>query len=224
MLTISNEFYASPIMDAVRNAGSTTSGASLMREAIFIHMLVMSSSGQSFNSHRHLAGITLTPVKQCELVWNLCIDKGVLKKKGEGYSAERWIGICGLFNTAVNRDKTRPERTETEELSSGQGDDENAHKTKNNAPIAQIPDEVKEQVRPNVRLTRSEIELLKKDYNDEQITKMLDKLSEYKLNTGKVYSSDYQAIRRWVYKAVETTDSKATQTEFPDWVFKGEMQ
>jgi hypothetical protein len=81
-------------------------------------------------------------------------------------------------------------------------------------------DEIKEQVRPNVRLSREELLILKKSYSDEEISRMLDRLSEYKTNTGRTYSSDYQAITKWVCKDVGK-QSLVTKppVELPSWLF-----
>lgn len=89
--------------------------------------------------------------------------------------------------------------------------------------------EIKECVRPNVYLTRTEINELKKQFTDEQIAKMVDHLSEYKYQNNRRYSSDFQAIQRWVIRWLnESKNSVRTQlsasnniiadNEFPDWL------
>lgn len=57
---------------------------------------------------------------------------------------------------------------------------------------------VKESLRSNVSLHRTEIETLKRQYSEDELNWMLDKLSAYKLSKGKNYKSDYGAICSWV--------------------------
>lgn len=86
--------------------------------------------------------------------------------------------------------------------------------------------EVKERVRPNVFLTRSEINDLKSRFTDSQITLMLDKLSEYKSETKRYYASDFDAIERWVIKWLNTTNNQSQKKasiydepfEVPSWL------
>lgn len=56
----------------------------------------------------------------------------------------------------------------------------------------------KECVRENVFLHRTEMETLQRSYSVEDINWMLDKLSSYKLSSGRIYRSDYGAITNWV--------------------------
>lgn len=99
---------------------------------------------------------------------------------------------------------------------------------------AQIPtqndhpgSEVKERVRPNVFLTRSEINDLKSRFTDSQITLMLDKLSEYKSESKRYYASDFDAIERWVIKWLDGMTNNQSQKkasvydepfEVPSWL------
>lgn len=56
----------------------------------------------------------------------------------------------------------------------------------------------KECVRENVFLHRTEMETLQRSYSEDEINWMLDKLSSYKLSSGRIYKSDYGAITNWV--------------------------
>lgn len=68
----------------------------------------------------------------------------------------------------------------------------------------------KEQVRPLVLLNNSEIEGLKKDFSDLDLNWMLDKLNDYKLSSGKKYSSDYGAICSWVKQSLKEEKEKSS--------------
>jgi zinc protease len=60
------------------------------------------------------------------------------------------------------------------------------------------PNDVKQYVRPGVRLSQSDIEQLRKSFTDEQITKMLDHLSDWKRRKGATFTNDFKAINDWV--------------------------
>lgn len=171
------------------------------RMFVFYCTLSESSNGIIFYTPSSLQIFTQSTQTQCKIVWDICIKHNVLRKDGNGYSAREWMQEQGLLPNTEKNIQT--------------------NKTEDQKSKRQY--EVKEQVRPNVRLSRNEIEELKKDYSDEQIARMLDKLSEYKTNTGRNYSSDYQAIRKWVYKTLDDSPKVQTKTaevfEFPDWIF-----
>ena len=168
------------------------------RMFIFHSLLSESSEGVVFYSAQSLKDISFSTPTQCQIVWDTCIKHNVLRKDGNGYSARAWMQEQGLL-------PDEQEQTQTQQPAQEQ-------------PKRQY--EYKEQVRPNVRLSRKEIEELKKDYSDEEITRILDKLSDYKSSSGRNYASDYQAIRNWVCRAIkEPTKKKQEIVEFPDWIF-----
>lgn len=183
----------------ISGRGDTKAGD---RMFIFYSLLSETSEGIIFSSVQSFQDIVWNTPTQCQIVWDICQKHNVLRKDGNGYSAREWMLEQGLLP------------------------DEPKQITQSSQPEPEQPKrqyEVKEQVRPNVRLSRKEIEELKKDYSDDQIARMLDKLSEYKTNNGRNYASDYQAIRKWVYK---TLDEKPKEKpvpdgviEFPDWIF-----
>lgn len=197
----SNKLYLTePAISLSENRGRYAAGK-IIRMYSFIRLLDFSSEDFCFASHEHFSKVTGNQIGQCQIVWDICIQYGVLRKTKGGYSAREWMQEQGLLSDTENNIQN--------------------NKTEKQKPKCQY--EVKDQVRPNVRLSRNEIEELKKDYSDEQIARMLDKLSEYKTNTGRNYSSDYQAIRKWVYKTLDDSQKVQTRTaevfEFPDWIF-----
>jgi len=68
-------------------------------------------------------------------------------------------------------------------------------------------------VRENILLTEKQITSLKKAYGVEGYEKMLDRLSDYKLASGKIYTSDYLAIKRWVVNWLKSQRSEAVASE-----------
>lgn len=54
-----------------------------------------------------------------------------------------------------------------------------------------------------VRLTDQELEKLKSEYGEERSLEAIRFLDEYKEQSGKKYQSDYMAIIRWVFNALE---------------------
>lgn len=57
---------------------------------------------------------------------------------------------------------------------------------------------VKESLRSNVSLHRTELEKLQSQFSEDELNWLFDKLSAYKLSKGKTYKSDYGAICSWV--------------------------
>lgn len=176
-------------------------GDSKHLERMYLFQLLLSESaeGTVFCDFKSIKSLSKSTEIQCGIVWDLCINHNVLRKDGNGYSAREWMQEHGLLPS--NQEQTTPFQPPAQEQ-----------------PRRQY--EHKEQVRPNIRLSRKEIEELKKDYSDEEIARMLDKLSDYKLSSGRYYASDYQAIRNWVAKAIQEPEKKKQEVfEFPDWIY-----
>lgn len=54
-----------------------------------------------------------------------------------------------------------------------------------------------------VKLTDDEFEKLKTDYGEQRTLQAIQYLDEYKAMKGKKYQSDYLALRKWVFKALD---------------------
>jgi hypothetical protein len=200
----SNSLYFTDVVSSLSKSNGRYAAGKTIRPFVFIRILDYSAENVVLMSHEHLSNMTSQQIGQCQIVWDTCIKHNVLRKDGNGYSAREWMQEQGLLpDSEVISNPIETVQPET--------------------PKQKRQYEIKEQVRPNVRLSRKETEELKKDYSDEQIARMLDKLSEYKTNTGRNYQSDYQAIRKWVYKTLDEKPKKiAGHTElvdFPDWIF-----
>lgn len=227
--TCNVDLFYMPIMDLIHNAGDRRAGHDLLREAIFIRLLSYCANGFCFSNPSHFARITCTPTKQAELIWDLCIKENILTIKDSMYSAKDWMVENKLLipTKREQKDEAKPKEPETitpqpkpiqveTESKSDAQQPESTHRF----------NEVKECVRPNVFLYRSEIEALKREYTDSEINKMLDILSDYKRSKNREYASDYDAIKRWVYKRVNESTQPARQKtqipDLPDWVFSKE--
>lgn len=55
----------------------------------------------------------------------------------------------------------------------------------------------------NIKITRRQYDILLEKYTKENVIKILNKLSSYKLAHGKNYKSDYGAINQWVVDALK---------------------
>lgn len=203
----SNKLYLTePAISLSENRGKYAAGK-IIRMYSFVRLLDFSSEDFCFVSHEHFSKVTGNQIGQCKIVWDICIKHNVLRKDGNGYSAREWMQEQGLLP------------------------DEQEQKTISQQPAQEQPRrqyEHKEQVRPNVRLSRSELDVLRKDYSDEKVSQILDTLSKYKTDKGKYYASDYDAIRRWVCRAVEKSgninqpekiDEESFTSPFPDWIY-----
>lgn len=173
---------------------------SLERMYLLQTLLSESANGAVFCDFHSVKAISSSTDIQCNIVWDICIKNGVLRKTEGGYSAWEWMKEQGLLPDEEPKQMVQKK---------------------------QIP-EIKEQVRPNVRLSRSELDALRKDYTDEKVAQILDTLSKYKTEKGKYYASDYDAIRRWVCRAVEKSatinqpeefDEENFKSPFPDWIY-----
>lgn len=171
---------------------------------IFIQLLTISADNQRIQSQAELSYRTRTSERQCKIVWDVCIEKNVLRQDGSGWSAREWMEEQGLLpDTEISQNIAR-KTSSTRKASKTSSKPENVKIDAQKSQISTSMREVKEQVRPNVRLSRSEIEALKAQFTDEEISRMVDKLSEYKTNSGRTYTSDYQAIQRWVINWLKT--------------------
>lgn len=193
-------------VDLKKSAGR---GDSKHLERMYLLQLLLSESaeGTVFCDFKSIKSLSKSTEIQCSIVWDRCINHNVLRKDGNGYSAREWMQEQGLLP------------------------DEQEQKTISQKPAQEQPRrqyEHKEQVRPNVRLSRSELDALRNDYSDEKVAQILDTLSKYKTEKGKYYASDYDAIRRWVCRAVEESatinqpeefDEENFKSPFPDWIY-----
>ena len=223
----SNALRFNPVVDEILKANNNN-GYGLAREAIFYHLLGMSAENYKFSGAEHLAKMVNAPDKQCQIVWDVCIKHKVLRQIEDGvFSAIEWMKEEGLMPSKFHeprKPKIKPIESPCilEPVEVPKPKPEKAIQITDSNPYK---NEIKEQVRPNVRLTRNEIISLKEQFSDKQIAEMLDILSEFKTNSGKTYPSDYAALNRWVIKRVcdesAPTRLSASKTgeSFPEWIY-----
>lgn len=224
-ISIGINLFRMPIMYMISKAGDERAGHALLRESIFIRLLVFSSDGCRFQDAKQFAKVLGVPVNQAKLVWDVCVSENILiNETGSLYSAIKWMTKNQILPSSKISEtgSVKPDKRDSEKqicAAAGENPEKGIAE-----PVCQQQShvrQIKEQVRPNVRLSRQEIEALKKSYSDEEISRMLDKLSEYKTNTGKTYSSDYQAIIRWVCRSINERSNPVSNitSEFPSWLY-----
>jgi hypothetical protein len=249
------DFFHSPIMRAISKPTHTKDGFMPARESIFIKLLSWCAQDTIFYDAKHFSSMTNSAIKQCELIWGICLAHNVLREKDNGYSTKQWMIETGLLGDAPKEAPTSPCAAPPAEAPSYTSEDPETQQDATSCegeavlppsteerpqvpPAASEPptiqpeqpkqkslrwNELKEAVRPNVFLTRSELDNLRSRYSDEQVCLILDKLSDYKLQTHRNYSNDFQAIEKWVLRWLdEQTPSRALSPEeqgiFPSWL------
>ena len=229
-ISIGIDLFRMPIMYMISKAGDERAGHALLRESIFIRLLVFSSDGCRFQDAKQFAKVLGVPVNQAKLVWDVCVSEKILiNETGSSYSAIKWMTKNQILPSSKTSGtgSVKSDKQDAEEqicVSTNENPEKGISEKEIAEPVCQQQShvrQIKEQVRPNVRLSRQEIEALKKSYSDEEISRMLDKLSEYKTNTGKSYSSDYQAIIRWVCRSIHERSNPVSNitSEFPSWLY-----
>lgn len=226
-LLLPQRFYQEPIVFAVHAIGSERWGAGYMREAILIRLLALCAQGWAFESHLHLSKISQYPENQCRLVWDACIDNGIIRENNGKHSAAEWLLENGFLNDADNAPKTRQKRAQSPKASNSSTEPKTSQITPSkpqqsasNADQAFYTDKIA--VRPNVWLSHAEIADLKKKYSDDDISRMVDYYSDWKLKKGSnVRTSDYQSITRWVYKILTEKPKEPVKdaNPFPAWIY-----
>ena len=214
-----------PIMCRIHDAGDKRAGHDLLRECIFLRLLSYSANDANFSSTETFAKAVGVPQKQAELVWELCLSSHVLRKFGAGYSAKDWMKENNLLKTQRLQQEYNLEPNESKDDKTEET--ENIIKVDTQKPYQQSyledPCNRKQALRHNVYLSGREMESLKDQYSDDEVNKMLDILSDYKAKNNRQYSSDYEAINRWVVKrfAKDKKSPSIQTTEFPAWVYGG---
>lgn len=182
-----DKIYQTDAWKAVFNAGNNKYGHGYIREAVFARLLVLCAQNVKFVNAAQFAQISMSPIKVCEVVWAVCVEKNVLRQQDGYYSASSWMAENHLL---VSDNPANPQ----------------------NVPM---PEE-KIKMADNVYLSRSEIRDLEQRYSGGEINKMCEYLSGYKKQSGRQYASDYAAINRWVHKAVKDPNDMKYIEGIPD--------
>lgn len=184
---MSDKLYQMDAWKAVFNAGNNRYGYGYIREAVFTRLLVLCAQNVRFINAAQFAQISMSPIKICEAIWSVCVEKNVLRQSDGYYSATSWMAENGLL---ISDNPANPQN---------------------------IPgQEEKIKMAKNVYLSRSEIRDLEQKYSGDEIHKMCEYLSSYKEQSGRQYASDYAAINRWVHKAVKDPNDMKYIEGMPD--------
>lgn len=223
----SDSIRFSPIVSEILRSNNNN-GYGLAREAIFYKLLSLSVENVPIYSCDHLAKLLCAPSKQAQIVWDVCLKHHVLRQINDFFSAIEWMGENHLLMPKTESAQKAPTpKKNIVTKSSGKTpitsepieESKKEVEPQQNDSVIKYPED-KELVRPNVKLTRNEIQALRERYSDEQISQMLDILSTYKTTSGRYYASDYAAITRWVSKKIDNEISKLSMPEeFPTWVY-----
>ena len=83
------------------------------RFAILIQIFLASANGVSWGSAGDLAQDLACNAKQASIVWDLCIQHGVLAGTPDGYSADQWLRAQGMLGSAKDaREAREPKRAD----------------------------------------------------------------------------------------------------------------
>lgn len=67
------------------------------RFKILIDLLIASASELGFHDVKHLSLRSGISVKQCQIVWDICIEENVLREGKRGWSAYEWLREEGFI-------------------------------------------------------------------------------------------------------------------------------
>lgn len=211
-MELTSEFFDSPEMRDVESYGTTKAGLGMVRQLLFLRLIAMTSEGRRFSSGQHFAKACSLKTAQCDAVWQFCMERGILRDDGDGFSANKWL-------ESKSRENLRFKGPVLPSPCEYAGKPQNAPENANLAAIPPIPDPPaqavprpprdsampvgKIAVRDNVHLTPSEIEMIKARYGAELFDDIVNELSSWKRATGRTYASDAAGIERWVAKKVQ---------------------
>lgn len=97
--------HMSAIMREIKKPTMLNDNHMLVREGIFIKMLSFCADGYRFYDAKQFAKMTSSPLKQCEIVWDICVDNNVLRECESGYSTTEWMREQGFLPSPTGRQK-----------------------------------------------------------------------------------------------------------------------
>lgn len=198
-------FNMSPILELMQDANNKQDGKGASRILTFLRMLSSCVDDCQFDCAESVSiryGITQ---KQAERVWSVAIDKGVLRPvEGGRFSALAWM----RENKLVCEQKAeRAQRSERAQISE-------------RPQIANTRGNKRDYCNGRVFLLTEENDALIREYGEDLAHCFYERLSSYKEKSGKQYSSDYAAIRRWVIDAVQKEAQQHPEQDGPTCNFQ----
>lgn len=185
-LVLNSGIFAHPAITSIINAGEKRGGLHFARMMIFLEMLSNSANGFVFSNFEQLGVRRSYPLTQCEAVWNVCLELGILRKTEHGYSANGWI-MDNHFHA------------EKERVADTGGNSARASSLRDRIPA-----------RPNVAISREYLLELKGRYTDEQLNTILDKYSAWKVEKGCTLSDDEAQLKKWGERAFKDGNNAKT--------------
>lgn len=181
-------FNMSPIIELMQDANNKQDGKGASRILTFLRMLSSCIDDCQFDCAESVSiryGITQ---KQAERVWSVAIAKGVLRPvEGGRFSAVEWM----QENKLVCEQKGKSPQ------------------------IANTRGNKRDYCEGRVFLLAEENDALIREYGEDLAHRFYEQLSDYKEKSGKQYSSDYAAIRRWVIDAVQKEAQRQREQDGP---------
>jgi hypothetical protein len=228
---LSERIYKTEAILEIRNADSQRGGLALVREAIFIHMLMLSECGTTFKNAKTLSVMTDSPITQCEIVFTTAKRMGILTADNGSFSARKWLSENGFLPSETRTTIPEPKQPQndaktvqacncTQERQTVANGPQTAANTNVQKPRSLPPRDGKVHVRQNVRLSDDEIDSLKTKYSDKEITGMVDMLSEWKTNKGVRNCNDFVQINKWVAEKYREANSVNTLERTDEQAFK----
>lgn len=188
------DLYFHPVMKEITKPLHARDGFMVARESIFFKLLSYCANGHKFEDVNQFARYAMLPTKQCQAVWDVCLQQNVIRQSEGGYTATDWMSENGLLPNAQNTRFDAPKGEAGNNTPNPKTTQNGAVLARESASTARFP------VRQNVYLSDAELAELNERFPSEQVTMMLDKLSAFKTERNWRYRSDMDAIRRWVIK------------------------
>lgn len=110
------ELLNGAVMRELRRATRNGDSGGSPRAMAFIYLLSITATGgaNDLQDAADLARLVDTTPKQAQIVWDVCIKHGVLRKGEQGYSARAWMierGILGDFERRHRKAEPQPSQT-----------------------------------------------------------------------------------------------------------------
>lgn len=228
---LSERIYKTEAILEIRNADSQRGGLALVREAIFVHMLMLSECGTTFKNAKILSVMTDSPITQCEIVFTTAKRMGILTDDNGSFSAKQWLAdngfIVGPARVSIPASKPAQNDAQTAQACDYMPEPQTvangpqiAANTDVPKPRSLHPRDGKVCVRPNVRLSNNEIDSLRATYSDIELSGIVDMLSEWKTSRGIRNCNDFVQINKWVAEKYREANPVNTLERTDEQAFK----
>ena len=200
-----NVFNMSPILELMKDADGKQDGKGASRILTFLQMLSSCVDDCQFDCAESVSIRYGIAKKQAERVWSVAIDKGVLRPvEGGRFSALAWMRENKLV---CEQKEERPQKADRAQISE-------------HPQIANKEGNKRDYCKGRVFLLAEENDALIREYGQDLAHRFYERLSSYKEKSGKQYSSDYAAIRRWVIDAVQKEAQQQPEQDGPTCNFQ----